>query len=35
VALSADEVADLDTIAGRVGVAGNRYSPTHMALVER
>ena len=35
VVLSADEVADLDTIAGRVGVAGNRYSPTHLALVDR
>jgi aryl-alcohol dehydrogenase-like predicted oxidoreductase len=35
VALSADEVADLDTVAARVGVVGDRYNPTHMSLVGR
>jgi aryl-alcohol dehydrogenase-like predicted oxidoreductase len=35
VALSADEVAALDTLAERVGVKGNRYNDQHMALVER
>ena len=33
VAVSADEIADLDAIAARVGVAGNRYNATHMAMV--
>ena len=33
--LSADDLADLDTLADRVGVAGNRYHDTHMALVGR
>ncbi len=34
VALSADEVADLDAVVARVGVAGDRYNEHHMALVE-
>ena len=34
VALSADEVADLNAVAARVGVAGDRYNEQHMALVE-
>ena len=32
-ALSADEVADLNTLAARVGVQGDRYNPMHMAMV--
>ena len=35
VALSADDIADLDTLADRIGVAGNRYNDHHMALVDR
>jgi aryl-alcohol dehydrogenase-like predicted oxidoreductase len=35
VALSADEVADLDTTAARIGVHGNRYNDMHMSLVGR
>ena len=35
VALSADDVADLDAVAARIGVAGDRYNPTQMAMVER
>ena len=35
VALSADEVADLNAAAARIGVSGNRYSDTHMKLVGR
>jgi aryl-alcohol dehydrogenase-like predicted oxidoreductase len=35
VALSADEVADLDTLAARIGVHGNRYNDLHMGLVGR
>jgi aryl-alcohol dehydrogenase-like predicted oxidoreductase len=35
VALSADEVADLDVAVQRLGVQGDRYNATHMALVER
>ncbi|MEU4383728.1 aldo/keto reductase [Promicromonospora sp. NPDC023805] len=35
VALSADERADLDTLAQRVGVHGDRYNPTHMGYVNR
>jgi aryl-alcohol dehydrogenase-like predicted oxidoreductase len=35
VALSADEHADLDSLARRVGVRGDRYNPTHMAYVNR
>lgn len=33
VALSADEVADLDVLASRVGVQGDRYNATGMAMV--
>jgi aryl-alcohol dehydrogenase-like predicted oxidoreductase len=33
VALSADEIADLDTLATRVGVRGDRYSPAGIAMV--
>jgi aryl-alcohol dehydrogenase-like predicted oxidoreductase len=33
VALSADEVADLDALAARVGVQGDRYNPAGMAMV--
>jgi aryl-alcohol dehydrogenase-like predicted oxidoreductase len=33
VALSADDVADLDALADRVGVAGNRYNDAGMAMV--
>ncbi|MDH6628627.1 aryl-alcohol dehydrogenase-like predicted oxidoreductase [Streptomyces sp. LBL] len=33
VALSADERADLDAVAGRLGVHGDRYNETHMVLV--
>ncbi|MGZ0146155.1 aldo/keto reductase [Kribbella sp. WER1] len=32
-ALSADELADLNTLAARVGVQGNRYNPAGMAMV--
>ena len=32
-ALSADEVADLDRLAARVGVHGDRYNPAGMAMV--
>lgn len=35
VALSADEVADLDALATHVGVAGDRYNAAMMSLVER
>ena len=35
VALSADEVADLNAVASRIGVQGNRYNDTHMGLVGR
>lgn len=35
VALSADEVADLNTIATRIGVQGNRYNDLHLGLVGR
>jgi aryl-alcohol dehydrogenase-like predicted oxidoreductase len=35
VALSADEVADLDAVAARIGVHGNRYNDLHMGLVGR
>ena len=35
VALSADEVADLNAITARIGVAGDRYNPSQMALVQR
>jgi aryl-alcohol dehydrogenase-like predicted oxidoreductase len=33
VALSADEIADLDTLAATIGVAGNRYNEAGMAMV--
>jgi aryl-alcohol dehydrogenase-like predicted oxidoreductase len=33
VALSADEIADLNTAAARIGVHGNRYNDHHMSLV--
>jgi aryl-alcohol dehydrogenase-like predicted oxidoreductase len=35
VPLSADEVADLDELAARIGVQGNRYNEQHMSLVGR
>jgi aryl-alcohol dehydrogenase-like predicted oxidoreductase len=33
VALSADEAADLDNLAARIGVQGNRYNPAGMSMV--
>ena len=35
VGLSADERADLDTLAQRLGVRGDRYNPEHMGYVNR
>jgi aryl-alcohol dehydrogenase-like predicted oxidoreductase len=35
VALSADEMADLNTTAARLGVHGNRYNDMHLSLVGR
>lgn len=35
VALSADEVADLNLLAGRIGVQGDRYNEAHMGMVGR
>lgn len=35
VALSADERADLDGLARRIGVSGDRYNAQHMAYVDR
>ncbi len=35
VALSADERADLDALAARVGIVGDRYNPFHLGLVDR
>ncbi|WP_407359019.1 aldo/keto reductase [Microbacterium sp. LTA6] len=35
VALSADEVADLDLLAARVGVSGDRYNAQQMSFVDR
>jgi len=35
VALSADELADLDALAQRIGVHGDRYDTTHMSYVNR
>lgn len=35
VALSADDLADLDTLAARLGVHGDRYNEFHMRLVGR
>jgi aryl-alcohol dehydrogenase-like predicted oxidoreductase len=34
-ALSADEVADVNTTAARLGVHGNRYNNMHISLVGR
>jgi len=34
-ALSADEVSDLDRLAARVGVQGDRYNPQQMSFVDR
>lgn len=34
-ALTADEVADLNTAAAQLGVHGNRYKDLHMGLVGR
>jgi aryl-alcohol dehydrogenase-like predicted oxidoreductase len=33
--LSADELADLDTLAQRIGVHGDRYNQTHLSYVNR
>lgn len=33
--LDADEVADLNGLADRVGVRGDRYNPDHMAFIDR
>ncbi|MEU5593382.1 aldo/keto reductase [Streptomyces sp. NPDC020298] len=33
--LSADELADLNELAGRIGVQGDRYNEHHMSLVEK
>jgi aryl-alcohol dehydrogenase-like predicted oxidoreductase len=35
VALSADDIADLNASAARIGVHGERYNAQHMSLVER
>lgn len=35
VPLSADEVSDLDQLAARVGVQGDRYNPQQMSFVDR
>jgi aryl-alcohol dehydrogenase-like predicted oxidoreductase len=35
VPLSADELSDLDALAGRVGVRGDRYNEHHMSLVDK
>lgn len=35
VALSADEVADLNRLAARIGVQGERYNAAHMGMVGR
>ena len=35
VALSADDIADLNTSAAAIGVHGNRYGDHHMGLVDR
>ncbi|MCM4083088.1 aldo/keto reductase [Paractinoplanes hotanensis] len=35
VPLSADDLADLNALADRVGVQGNRYNEHHMSLVDR
>jgi aryl-alcohol dehydrogenase-like predicted oxidoreductase len=33
--LSADELSDLNELAGRVGVQGDRYNEHHMSLVDK
>jgi aryl-alcohol dehydrogenase-like predicted oxidoreductase len=33
--LSADELADLNELAGRIGVQGDRYNDHHMSLVDK
>ncbi|WOT33738.1 aldo/keto reductase [Streptomyces coeruleorubidus] len=33
--LSADELADLNALAGRIGVQGDRYNEHHMSLVDK
>ena len=35
VALSADELSDLNELAGRIGIKGDRYNEHHMSLVNR
>ena len=35
IALSADELADLDSLADRIGVRGDRYNEQHMGYVDR
>ncbi|MCQ9130356.1 aldo/keto reductase [Streptomyces hilarionis] len=35
VPLSADELSDLDGLAGRIGVQGDRYNAHHMSLVDK
>jgi aryl-alcohol dehydrogenase-like predicted oxidoreductase len=35
VALSADDIADLDSVAARLGIHGNRYNEKHLGLVGR
>ena len=35
VALSADDVADLDALAQRIGVQGARYNDQHLGYVNR
>ncbi len=35
VALSADEVTELNTTAARLGMHGNRYNDMHLSLVGR
>lgn len=35
IALSADDLADLDALATRIGVSGDRYNPQHMRMVGR
>lgn len=35
VALSADDMAELDALARRVGVRGDRYDAAHMGYVNR
>jgi aryl-alcohol dehydrogenase-like predicted oxidoreductase len=35
VPLSADELADLNELAARIGVQGNRYNEQHISLVDR